>query len=87
VHRSAAVRTWLADRTDRIEVFHLPPYSPELNPDEYLNADLKRGVGGMPPTRGREELRRNLVGHMRGLSRRPARVRAFFRHRSAKYAA
>jgi transposase len=87
VHRSAAVRDWLASRTDRIEVFHLPPYSPELNADEYLNADLKQGVGGKPPARGKDELRRNLVSHMRSLSRRPARVCAFFRHHSAQYAA
>jgi transposase len=86
-HRSATVRAWLAGRTDRIEVFHLPPYSPELNPDEYLNADIKRGVGGKPPARGPEGLRRNLVGHMRSLSRRPARVRAFFHHRATRYAA
>jgi transposase len=87
VHRAPAVRAWLAGRTDRIEVFHLPPYSPELNPDEYLNAHLKQGVRNKPPPRGREELRRNLTRHMRSLSRRPDRVRAFFRHKNARYAA
>src|SRR3712207_6575630 len=34
VHRSAKVRAWLARREAEIEVFHLPPYSPELNPHE-----------------------------------------------------
>ena len=87
VHRSAAVRDWLAGRRDRIEMFLMPPYCPELNPDEYLNADIKRGICGKPPPRDGETLRRNLVGHMRGLSRRPARIRAFFRHPSARYAA
>jgi transposase len=36
-----AVTDWLNENKDRIEVFYLPPYSPEINPDEYLNRDLK----------------------------------------------
>ncbi|TWP43571.1 transposase [Lentzea tibetensis] len=42
VHRSRAVRTWLAANTERVELHLMPGYSPELNPDELLNADLKR---------------------------------------------
>jgi transposase len=87
VHRSKTVRAWLAGREDRMEVFYLPPYSPDLNPDEYLNADLKQDTTRMPPARSKDELRQNLLGHMRRLSRRPARVRAFFGHHSARYAA
>ncbi len=51
VHRARAVRNWLAKRTEQIEVFHLPSYSPELNPDEGLNADLKHAVTRRPPAR------------------------------------
>lgn len=29
---------------DKIEVFYLPSYSSELNPDERLNADLKHAI-------------------------------------------
>lgn len=46
-HRSKAVRAWLADHKDRVELHFLPAYSPELNPDELVNADLKRSL---PPT-------------------------------------
>jgi DDE superfamily endonuclease len=35
VHEAAAVEEWLSDKTDRIEVFYLPKYAPERNPDEY----------------------------------------------------
>ena len=44
VHRAAMVREWLARHKAQIEVFHLPSYSPELNPDEGLNADLKQNI-------------------------------------------
>lgn len=53
VHEAAAVQVWLYERRDKIETFGLPKYSPELNPDEYLNGDLKQEVNkdGLPNTR------------------------------------
>lgn len=43
-HRSKTVRAWLADHQDRIELHFLPSYSPEPNPDELADAELKRGL-------------------------------------------
>ncbi|MFD8403012.1 IS630 family transposase, partial [Streptomyces sp. NPDC059698] len=43
-HRSRKVRDWLAAHPDDIELHFLPPYSPELNPDELVNADLKHSL-------------------------------------------
>ena len=87
VHRSAQVRAWLAEREAEIEVFHLPPYSPELNPDEGLNADLKQAVTRKAPARDKPRLKRAVVGHMRRLSKSPARIRSYFRHHTFRYAA
>ena len=42
VHHAKPVKAWLADHADAIEVFYLPSYSPELNPDEMANADIKQ---------------------------------------------
>jgi DDE superfamily endonuclease len=44
VHHSKPVKTWLVQHKELIEVFYLPSYSPELNPDERLNADLKHAL-------------------------------------------
>ena len=41
VHEAHAVEEWLADKRGRVEVFYLPKYTPERNPDEYLNCDVK----------------------------------------------
>ena len=87
VHRSAKVRAWLAGREAEIEVFHLPGYSPELNPDEGVNADLKSAVTRQGPARTRAQLKRAVVGHMRRLSKLPDRVRSFFGHKTFRYAA
>ena len=87
VHRARAVQDWLAERRAEIEVFHLPPYSPELNPDEGLNADLKQAATRKPPARSKDELKRNLVSHLRSLSKRPSRIRSYFGHQTFRYAA
>jgi transposase len=44
-HHSKLFKAWLETRKDRIKIFYLPRYSPELNPDEWLNADLKQAIG------------------------------------------
>ena len=42
VHHSKQVKAWVAERKEHIELFYLPSYSPQLNPEERLNADLKQ---------------------------------------------
>ena len=73
VHHSYKARDWLEEHTDQIEVFFLPSYSPELNPDEYLNCDLKAGVHSGPPARSKEQLKRKTLSHLRKLQKLPKR--------------
>jgi transposase len=86
VHRAARVRAWLAEHRARIEVFYLPAYSPELNPDEGLNADLKQVVTRKAPARSKQHLKQATISHMRRLSQSPARIRSYFRHKPVRYA-
>ena len=58
VHHSKKVRAWLAKHKDEIEVFYLPPYAPEYNPDENLNAHLKTGLSKRAMPRTEKELPR-----------------------------
>jgi transposase len=51
VHHSKPVKAWLAEHPAQIEVFYLPSYSPKLNPDERLNADLNNAIGSKVPAR------------------------------------
>jgi len=87
VHKAAKVRAWVAAHGDAIALFYLPPYAPELNPDEYLNGDLKLGVATRAPARTKPELSAVARSHFRMLQRRPARVRRFFEHPRVTYAA
>jgi hypothetical protein len=44
VHRARRVTAWVQDNAERIELFYLPPYAPEHNPDEFLNNGLKQAM-------------------------------------------
>jgi len=87
VHHAKKVRTWVAAHSKEIEVFYLPSYSPELNPDEYLNCDLKAGVHSTAPARDLTGLKRKVVSHMRKLQKLPSRVKSYFKHPMIAYAA
>jgi transposase len=87
VHRARLTRDWLAEHRSEIEVHYLPSYSPELNPDEGVHADLKQAVPRKAPARSKRQLKRAAISHMRSLSKRPQRIRAIFRHPQFRYAA
>lgn len=87
VHHAKVVREWLATHVEQLEVFYLPSYSPELNPDECLNADLKQAITSQAPARSKGQLKKATVGHLRKLTKLPQRVMSYFQHRPVRYAA
>jgi transposase len=87
VHRSAAARAWLAANRRRIRVFFLPGYSPELNPDEYLNNDVKTNAVGRQRAATQPELIGNLQQYLRDTQRRPNIVKKYFHAEPVQYAA
>lgn len=87
VHKARKVAAWVEANASRIQIFFLPPYSPELNPDEYLNGDFKRGVYTGVPPRDAAELRRQALSQLRSIQKSPNRVRAYFEHPAIRYAA
>lgn len=77
-HRSKAVRIWLADHDDEIELHFLPSYSPELNPDELVNADLKRSLSRTHRARNQAELSAEPGWFIRRRQHQPHIVRGYF---------
>ena len=68
-------------------MFYLPSYSPDLNPDERLNANLKYALGSRVQVRTKDKLRRATETHMNMLGNNPQRVRSYFEDPNIKYAA
>lgn len=87
VHHSKIVKEWLEENKHRIELFYLPSYSPELNPDEYLNNHLKRTVFDEGLATTKEQLDQKVTSSMRWINCQPYLVASFFNHPNARYAA
>jgi transposase len=87
VHHSKPVKAWLAEHRHEIEVFYLPSYSPELNPDEMANADLKQAVTKLAPARTKLQLVKATSRHLRSVQRQPERIKRYFEHEPVRYAA
>jgi transposase len=87
VHHSKIVKEWAEENKEKIELYYLPSYSPEKNPDEYLNCDLKQGLSQKPAPKNQEKLTEHLKEHMLLLQNNPQRVQKYFQHQDIRYAA
>ena len=87
VHHAKAVQQWLAENADKIEVFYLPGYSPELNPDEQLNADLKQRVTAAVPAKTQVQLVKTTSKALHSIQKQPGRVQSYFGQKDVAYAA
>lgn len=86
VHRAGAVKKWLATKGRRVRLFFLPGYRPDLNPDEYLNQDVKSNAVGRRRPPDVVTMRKNVSGYLRSRQHRPQIVMNYFRHESVRYA-
>ena len=87
VHHARRVKAWLASHAHEIELFYLPAYAPDHNPDEYLNNDLKQKLRQGPPPGSKEDLVESTRAVLRTIQRAPARIRGYFRPAPVRYAA
>ena len=87
VHHTAKVKTWLSQHAHEIELFHLPAYAPDHNPDEYLNNDLKQKLRQKPQPGSQDELIKSTRAVLRAIQRSPARIQAYFTPPAVRYAA
>lgn len=87
VNHSKLVKAWLEMNKEKIEVFYLPSYSPELNPDERLNADLRHEISTKLLVRTKAKLKAAASQYMSKLEQNPERVCSYFRDPRVAYAA
>ncbi len=86
-HRARIVRDWVASNPTVIELHFLPGYSPELNPAEMLNQDVKTNALGKRRPVNITELKDDVRRFLRSAQRRPAKVARYFHERHVTYAA
>lgn len=86
VHHSKPVKAWLAKNEEKINIFYLPSYSPDLNPDERLNGDLKQSLAKRSPSKTRKALLSRTTQHMETLQKSPERIKSYFLDPKVRYA-
>jgi len=87
VHRSQKVKTFVGETGGRLRLFFLPPYAPELNPDEQVwNYVKNHGIGRML-LRQADDLKCAVLARLRSLQRLPWTIKMFFLTKDTVYAA
>jgi transposase len=86
-HKSEEVQNFTNEHKSEIELFYLPSYSPDLNPDELLNNDLKANVfkSGRPASKTEQTLM--VRNKLRSIQQNSQRVKNYFKAKNVKYAA
>ena len=86
-HKTKKLNEWLAQNKERIEVFFLPPYSPELNPQEYVNQDVKTNIIGKKRPINKDQMRNNVEEFMINRKNDQKQVQKYFHEKHVRYAA
>ena len=86
VHRSTLVKSFVESTEGKLKLFYLPPYSPELNPDEQVWNQLKNHRIGKMILKSMEDMTEKVHSSMRSIQRSPELIRSFFRHKDCCYA-
>lgn len=87
MHKSKAVGQLVKSYGGKLSLFFLPPYSPELNPDEQVWNNLKTHGIGRSEILDRQDLRKKVTSHLKSIQGLPKKVRSFFRLPMTRYAA
>ena len=86
VHRAKKIEEWLKEQEGMIKLFFLPAYSPELNPDELANQDIKSNIFREGRAKDKPELMGKLRSFLRSRQRRPAKLQKYFEGKYVAYA-
>jgi transposase len=86
-HKAKVVQEFLKTIKDKFRLFFLPPYSPELNPDEHVWNDVKNNAVGRKIITTPKQLHETVVGHLRMIQKSPDRVMAYYNSKTTRYAA
>jgi len=85
-HKARKVTQWLEQRKDQIRLILLPAYSPDMNPDEFLNHDVKQNAVGRRRASSQDDMIADVRGYLRSTQKQPEIVQGYFKAPSVRYA-
>lgn len=86
-HRSKKTKAFVEGLSGKLQLFFLPPYAPDCNPDELVWKHLKVDTVGRMSVTSKKEFKQKVLSSMRKLQSNPGKIRAFYQKPSLKYAA
>lgn len=86
IHKAKLIKEFVAAQGGMLKLFYLPPYSPQLNPDEQVWAHVKRQVSRQL-VQSKDEMKRLALGALRRIQKLPELVKSFFRQPECQYTA
>ena len=86
-HKALKVDRYVKTTNGRLQLFYLPPYAPELNPDELVWNDLKNNGIGRKSISDLKQMKRDAISHLLSLQKKPRKIRSFFQTKTTSYAA
>jgi transposase len=84
-HKSKAVMNFVESTEGRLKLFHLPAYSPQLNPDEWVWNNVKNTQIGRKIVTRKSDLANNAWNALQRLKDLPWLVRGFFHDPNLAY--
>ncbi|MGW1053036.1 IS630 family transposase [Streptomyces sp. NPDC002521] len=85
IHKSKKLKAFAESTEGRLRLFYLPPYSPELNPDEWVWKNVKHDRIGPAGLGNPGDLKGKAVSALRRLQKLPDAVQGFFRSPDLAY--
>ena len=85
IHKAKLIKDFVAAQDGKLKLFTLPPYSPQLNPDEQVGAHVKRQVS-LHLVQSMDEMKRLALGALRRIQKLPELVKSFFHHPECRHA-
>jgi transposase len=86
-HKSKMTKAFIESVKEKLELFILPPYSPDLNPDELVWNHLKNHTVGRSTVTDKSDFKKQVTKSMKSLQNNKSKIRSFYQKKSLKYAA
>lgn len=86
-HKSKKTNEFVESQKDHLELFYLPPYSPELNPDELVWNHLKTHTTGRSTVSDKNDFKKKVTRSMKSLQKNRDKIKSFFGKESLRSAA
>ncbi len=78
---------YVAKNEDKIELFYLQPYCPDMNPQELVNQDVKSNCNNFRPLRTMQDLTINLRYYLTRIQSNAQKIKNYFKKQEVAYAA